>query len=152
MVLWLLSLHIIALLVWAACLLYLPAQIRLAAGAADTLAHSPEGHPSLARFVYTHIATPAALLAITAGTLVFVWHQILAVWLLAKLTLVVLLAGLHAATGLLVLRAERGDTRHLRTATLAAQALAGLLLAAITWLVLAKPHTLGNLPALALNW
>lgn len=147
-VIWLLALHIIALLVWAACLLYLPSQIRLASAAGDTLTMPSSEYPSLTRFIYTHVATPAALLAIAAGTLVFVAHQIVALWLVAKLTLVVLLVGLHASLGLLVLRSERGETHRLPQATLAAQVVAVVLMLGIVWLVLAKPQSLGGLPGL----
>ena len=66
--LWVLLLHIIALLLWSGALLYLPALVAAThAGRVDLVDH-PDDYASMARFVHTHVATPAGLLAIISGT------------------------------------------------------------------------------------
>lgn len=146
--LWLLVLHIGALLFWCAALLYLPALI---AGALSGRVEITESHlrkDSVVRFVFTHIATPAALLAIISGTAVFLINTTVAPWLIAKLTLVSGLVVGHAVTGLFILRLE-DEQRALAPiwCWLLASVLC-LLMLAIVWLVLAKP----TLTVEALPW
>src|SRR5690625_5828071 len=69
---WILVLHISAMLFWCAALLYLSSLIVGTAHSQTEITDAPEHHDSMARFVFTHIATPAALLAIIFGTLLFV--------------------------------------------------------------------------------
>ncbi|BBI51792.1 hypothetical protein HORIV_42130 [Vreelandella olivaria] len=75
---WLKLLHIAALVIWCGSLLYLPAllsqalQLRKDAGFA-------QGTPPMPRFFYNSIATPAALIAIASGTLLFLIHGLLGV-------------------------------------------------------------------------
>jgi len=128
-----------ALLVWAASVLYLPALMINIESRSATFARTPHHHDSVARFVYTHIASPAALLSIAAGTAVFWLNHSLEFWLVAKLTLVTALAALHAAMGMLVLRVERRQLDRLHTLGLLLSALFCALLVTILWLVLAKP-------------
>lgn len=100
-VVWLKLLHIATVIVWAGTLLYLLV----------VLAHAhAEPHPGgrrLPRQLFTHAATPLALIAITSGSALFLLQGPLALWLLAKLMLVSLLVLVHGAAGLLVLRGER---------------------------------------------
>ncbi len=136
---WLLLLHMSALLCWCGALLYLPALIsgstRSDLLATDTLVK----RSAVPRFVFTLVATPAALIAIGSGTAVFVAHGIVTFWLIAKLTLVSLLVLGHAAMGFLVARADRLEQPRLtRYCVLLAGFLACLMLT-IIWLVLAKP-------------
>ena len=136
--LWFLTLHIIALVLWAAALLYMPALI-----AARTAHHLPveepvNPHDSIERFAFTRIATPAALTAIIAGTLVFVIDGTIDAWLIIKLTLVTGLVLCHVGVGWLILRVERGGTPLVPLCI--ALALGSLMLfGLILWLVLAKP-------------
>ena len=136
--LWFLVLHIIALLLWAATLLYMPALI--AARRAHQLPVQEPVNPfdSIERFVFTRIATPAALAAIMAGTLVFVIDRTIDPWLIIKLSLVAALTVCHVAVGWLILRVERGGTPLVPVCIalgLASLTLFGLIL----WIVLAKP-------------
>lgn len=139
---WLLLLHICALLCWAAALLYLPALI---SGFARTQTQLQQitceqgERSSLPRLVFTLFATPAALIAIASGTAVFVVNGIIEFWLVAKLTLVTLLVGVHSLCGLLVLRAEQHQHRHLNVYCALAAAISAGLVGIIFWLVLAKP-------------
>jgi protoporphyrinogen IX oxidase len=139
--LWVLVLHIMAVLFWAAGLLYLP--LLLAAAGAGTgramLARLPEHHDSVGRFVFTHIATPAALLAIITGTAVFLIDRTVEFWLIVKLTVVTALVLAHVVAGLLVLRVEGADADPRRGGFWALAGVLALLMVTIVWLVLAKP-------------
>jgi protoporphyrinogen IX oxidase len=138
-VLWFLVLHISALLFWCAALLYLPALIVGTARKQTDIVESPYQQDSVARFVFTHVATPAALLAIIFGTVVFVWETIVDAWLIAKLTLVAGLVLAHALSGILVLRLERNTGEPLRGWCWLLAVVLCVLMVAIVWIVLAKP-------------
>lgn len=138
-----LILHIVAMLLWAASLLYLPALIVGGVTGKNAIEEPPDPMGSVSRYVFTRIATPAALLAIMAGTLVFVVSNTIDVWLIAKLTLVTGLVLVHTLVGLMVLRGEgrkgeRNDKPLKRWCALLSL-VSLLLMAAIVWLVLAKP-------------
>lgn len=135
----LLALHIAALLLWSAMLLYLPALIAGAQRHEIDLQDSVDQHDSLARFLFTRLVTPAALVTILAGTLIFLLERNIAPWLILKLTLVAILVLCHAFIGMLVLRLESSAERPLQPwCTLVSLLVAGVLIA-ILWLVLAKP-------------
>jgi protoporphyrinogen IX oxidase len=144
--LWLLMLHIMALLVWSAGLLYLPLLLAASGTRQAELIVVPKRHDSVARFVFTHIATPAALLAILAGTAVFLADRTVEFWLILKLTAVTLLVACHVAAGLLVRHAEDEANEPLvRTYWMLAGVLC-LLMVVIVWIVLAKPAVPAVLP------
>lgn len=144
---WILALHIAALLCWCASLLYLLILVASACPSRrDTSAREQSALPllyrhqdSLARFVFTAITTPAALLAITSGTAVFLINQTTEPWLIVKMTSIVLLVVGHATSGNLVLKLEAGSSVRTRAITLAS-ALSVLMLVVI-WIVLAKPES-----------
>lgn len=144
---WLLLLHIVALLFWVGMLVYLP--LVLAPSSATSSAPSPETarnppvesieRPEFARFLFTHLATPVALVAIIAGTWIFAVYQAIGVWLVVKLTLVVLLVANHILLGLLVIRAESSRYRFLRPGCWFSLFTTCVLATAVLWVVLAKP-------------
>jgi protoporphyrinogen IX oxidase len=136
---WFLVLHIISLLFWCAALLYLPLLLAGMQAGSLEMSRATRRNDSMARFVFTSIATPAALLAIAFGTMVFLRHHIVEVWLVAKLTLVVGLVSCHALVGALIKRFEDQRGAPLRAWCWALQAVLGGLMIAILWLVLAKP-------------
>ncbi len=135
--LWLLTLHIAALLIWAAGLIYLP--LLIAGTRSDSLAlgGAPANADSIARWLFTRVASPAAAVAIVAGSAVFLVNGTTDLWLMAKLTLVTLLVVAHAFSGLLVIRLEAGKPVVNASYILLVGVL--VLSAAILWLVLAKP-------------
>lgn len=136
---WLKLLHIGAVIAWCGALLCLP--LLLASAAAPPGACSPARVLARAwpRQVFIGIATPAALLAIASGTLIFAMQGPLAPWLMLKLAAVGVLVLGHGACGLLVLRTERGELGGLRRASRAVLALLLASLLAVAWLVLRKP-------------
>jgi putative membrane protein len=137
--LWFLMLHIIALVIWCASLLYLPALIAGIHNRQIAILEPAHQYGSVARFVFTHISTPAALVAIMAGTLVFLVNRTIEVWLIAKLTLVTGLVVGHALAGLLLLHTQDRSTKPIkRWCWMLSLALCVLMLA-IIWVVLAKP-------------
>ncbi|MEH6565238.1 MAG: CopD family protein [Halopseudomonas sp.] len=137
--LWILVLHIAALLFWGACLLYLPALISGIARQPDAIEQRPDPFDSIIRFIFTRVATPAALTAIIAGTLVFLINHTVTLWLMAKLTLVVGLVFVHTMQGLLLLRLEARNGKPVQLWCLLLALAAAVLMGAILWLVLAKP-------------
>lgn len=137
--LWFLVPHIAAMLIWTASLLYLPTLI--IGGVTDkTLVYEPQDRfDSIPRFMFTHIATPAALVAIIAGTWVFIVDQTVDTWLIAKLTLVAALVVCHTLVGLMLLRAETGDAKPVVMWCRVLMVIIAVLISTIIWLVLAKP-------------
>jgi len=134
-----LVLHISALLVWVGCLFYLPSLVASHKGSGHSLEERPSPYDSLTRVVFTRIATPAALIAIFAGTAVFVIDINFKPWLIAKLTAVSLLVVLHTLVGVLIVRGETNP--EVSSTFWSALLITGLaiLVLIILWLVLAKP-------------
>ncbi|HWP19401.1 MAG TPA: CopD family protein [Burkholderiaceae bacterium] len=133
---WLKFLHIVALVLWCASLLYLAAAL---VASTRSMPHDPAPGLPL-RPIFTLAATPAALFAIASGTAVFVADFTLGVWLVAKLTAVAGLVLVHAWCGVLTIRREQGDDVHAIRRRASTAGIAGLcLILLILWLVLAKP-------------
>lgn len=139
--LWVLSLHIMSLSIWTAAALYIPLLLYTNASQHRTRAFegTPRGIDSIARFAYTHIATPFAIISISAGTVVFLLNQSADFWLLAKLTLVTVLVVVQACLGLLIIRAEREQWQGIRPLSLVIGGVFSVLMIVIVWIVLAKP-------------
>lgn len=129
--------HIAALSLWCAGLLALPLLLAL---------HEPDrGQHRFARLRmvthagYTRIVTPAAIVAITAGTMLIYLRGTWVPWFLAKLVLVGILALFHAWIGHVTLEmGERdGDTPAPRAWPVVGGA--SVVIVAILTMVLAKP-------------
>lgn len=131
---WLKLLHITAVIVWCGGLLYL---LALLAAAPATPAEATLRR--LPRRVFIGVATPAALVAIASGTAIFATQGPIVLWLIGKLGVVGAMVLGHASCALLLLRAERGQHRGLRTASVLLMAGTLLWLLLIAWLVLRKP-------------
>ena len=160
---WLKILHITTLGIWCGALLYLPALIvacdraRRGVQAVDAVLAASPGLP---RRFFTLVATPAALLAIISGSLLFAGvlelratpstqHEGLPpfpAWLLVKLLLVVGMVFCHAFCGWLIQRSElhaadatAGASRTLPLLCALTASLTTLLILLVLYLVLAKP-------------
>ena len=160
---WFLALHIVALVFWCGALLYLPillgavretdaveAQAAVDSGI-ETELETPREY-TLERFVFTHVATPAALIAIFAGTAVFLIDRNAAPWLIVKLLLVSGLVLGHALTGFLLLRLENAPEKPARLARWALGVVLAVLMTAIIAIVLAKPDLRLELEREVLPW
>lgn len=131
--------HISALAVWIGCLVYLPAMVASHMGSSHSLEERPHPYDSLSRVVFTRLATPAALVAIIAGTALFVIDINFHPWLIAKLTVVCLLVALHTLTGMLIVRAETSPEASVALWSRVLMAGIAAVVLMILWLVLAKP-------------
>lgn len=135
--LWLLVLHIAAVVCWGGSLLYLPALI--AGTAAQQTIIERERHLVVTIMVFSRFATPAALIAIASGTAVFITGGITDLWLILKLTLVVALVSCHALVGWVMLRAQTAFYKNVTLLCMLLGAGIALLIPAIVWTVLTKP-------------
>ncbi|PMR70381.1 CopD family protein [Halomonas heilongjiangensis] len=136
---WIKFLHIVALVSWCGALLYLPALLVQSARAASDTPSFASSSPPMPRFVYNSLATPAALLAIASGTLLFLGHGLAGGWLVLKLLAVAGMVLAHGACGWLVLRLEAGHVRGVVKGAMAACAVAAAAMLTVVGLVLAKP-------------
>ncbi|MDX9875565.1 MAG: CopD family protein [Spongiibacteraceae bacterium] len=135
---WLKVLHIMAIASWGGLLLYLPAVVASNVHPRTHLAHELKNE-AFGRYLFTLAATPAALVAIISGTLLFLLDRNIAAWMFAKLFAVCGLVFCHAACGWLVLRSEQEPARARPAVTFAVAATAPLFILLILWLVLARP-------------
>ena len=134
------GLHIGALAIWCAGLIALPIvlqiygrreEIRTQAGFSEfrLLVHA----------LYTRIVTPAAVLAITLGTILIFVVELTTDWLMLKLVAVAGMVLVHAWLGHLSVQASEGRGSFMMPSPLLALPLALLFMAAVLYLVLAKP-------------
>ena len=134
------ALHVASLAVWCAGLIALPLvlqvygrspQVRTQAGFAEfrLLSHG----------AYIKVITPAAVIAIAAGTLLIFLEGINDPWLIAKLAAVACMVLLHAWLGHLITQTGEGAGRYRMPTPLPALVVLLVLMALVFWLVLAKP-------------
>lgn len=135
--LWLLLLHITAVLCWCGTLLYLPALI---AGTTSLQSTSEQQrHIRMVLTIYRSILTPAALIAIVSGTTLFVAGEIADTWLILKLTLVATLVLCHALMGWMILLVQESSNRNIAPFCALIGAGTIILVLSIIWVVLTKP-------------
>jgi uncharacterized membrane protein len=130
-------LHFVGLICWCGTLLYLPALIAAGTRRSDPLFYRDHAH--LTRMVFNLIATPAALIAIGSGTAIFLREDLVAGWLIVKLSTVAGMVLCHALCGVLVLRIERTPEKAVSVRCTFLGAIAATFITATLWLVLAKP-------------
>lgn len=135
---WIKVLHIAALLCWCAALLYLPAMLLAGARAHKEMPFEVPV-PDLLRFLFTHVATPLALLAIISGTLLFIVGQLTGGWLVLKLAAVSGMVICHVLCGALIVRLGRGERRFVASLSALSAVVTVLLMLAVLVLVLSKP-------------
>nr|WP_275897801.1 CopD family protein [Pseudotabrizicola algicola] len=129
--------HIAGLLCWCAALVALP-----------LLLHHYRGVRAQSRFTefrlithsgYILFATPAAVIAISAGTALIFAADVRAEWLWVKLVFVCGMALVHAWLGHLILRSGESGGRYVMPQPLIALVLLFPQISVVLWLVLAKP-------------
>ncbi|MGL4413009.1 CopD family protein [Roseinatronobacter monicus] len=132
--------HIIALCIWCAGLILLPILLHIYGRRPEM--RSQAGFTEfrwLTHYSYIAVITPAAVIAVSVGTVLIFALEVLSAWMLAKLIAVAGMVLLHAWMGHLIVQAGegRGDF-HLPMAGLSLLALVPLI-GLVLWLVLAKP-------------
>lgn len=132
--LWLLLLHIGAVICWCGSLLYLPALI-----AGTFSVNEKQRLQALTLKVFSRVATPAALIAIVSGTALFLAGGIIDRWLILKLTLVSILVLCHALSGWILIRTEQAPDKNFALPCVAIGITAAISIPAIVWVVLTKP-------------
>jgi protoporphyrinogen IX oxidase len=132
--------HIMALVVWCAGLIVLPILLHVHGRGDD--ARTQTGFAQLrllSHFSYTHLITPAAVIAVAFGTVLIVMLELVDPWMLTKLVAVAGMVLVHAWLGHLIAEAGEGRGTYRMPPPLIALVLAVPLMAAVLWLVLAKP-------------
>ncbi|MDX1536180.1 hypothetical protein [Arsukibacterium sp.] len=133
---WLLFLHIGGLVIWAAALTVL--LLLMSRKNRDGLERNSDGD-ILERLFFTRLASPAGLLAIVSGTVIFIVNRQLDSWLLLKLTLVTGLVVCHVIAGMLILYSTRSSAPSIAGKSASLLLLVLLLLITVIGLVLVKP-------------
>ncbi|WP_144631113.1 CopD family protein [Bordetella genomosp. 13] len=135
---WLMALHIAALTVWSAALLYLPVMFSVDQEASTA---TTKRLRVMSRFAFVGLASPAAVLAILSGSGLAWLAQAGGSWLAAKLSVVALMACFHVYCGRLLaqLGHEGSHKKRRRAATAWLIVVPLVLIPTVLWLVLAKP-------------
>jgi protoporphyrinogen IX oxidase len=150
------ALHIAGLVLWCASLLTLPLLLGLhrqlaASPNATQLQHNYTRFRRLTHFTYTALATPAAIVAIAAGTVLIFGAQVFEMWLLAKLACVAGMVLAHAWLGHLIVQSGEKEVHWRMPAPTLSLLLAVPCMLGVLWLVLLKPD-LGQLANAVPDW
>jgi putative membrane protein len=108
--LWVKSLHIIAMVTWFAGLFYLPRLFVYHALTRDAIGN--ERFKVMERKLYVGIMTPGAALTVATGLWLWLGYGIGGGWLYAKLALVLILIAHHAWLGKLMVDFRHDRNRH----------------------------------------
>jgi protoporphyrinogen IX oxidase len=130
-------LHIAALLCWCAALVGLPLLLNHYRGARIQTRFTE--FRLITHYGYVAFASPAAVIAIGAGTALILVTEIQQEWLLLKLVFVAGMALVHAWLGNLILQSGERKASYKMPPPLIALALVLPQMAVVFWLVLAKP-------------
>ena len=130
--------HLAAIAIWSAGLIVLPFLLwqrrTLAAGPDLDRLHR------MTRFVYVGMTSPAAFVAIGTGTALIFLQATFQEWFSLKMALVGGMVMLHVVAGLAVVRVFTPDGRLSLFSNVALTVGYLVLISAIIWIVLAKPH------------
>lgn len=98
----------------------------------------------ITRLVYVELTSPAAAIAVASGTALIFLQATFTEWFTVKMVLVGLMAMLHVVAGLVMHRlfAPKGSFGRISFVALASSY--AVLITAILWIVLAKPHIDSN--------
>lgn len=134
------ALHISALSVWCAGLILLPVLMQIYGRRREVKTQA--GFTEfrwLTHYSYTVVVSPAAVIAVAAGTVLIFAVEVLDVWMMAKLVAVAGMVLLHAWLGHLIVHS--GELHGAYRLPPAGLALFGIipLIGLVLWLVLAKP-------------
>ena len=108
--LWIKSLHIIAVICWMAGIFYMPRLFVYHAMSEDTV--SKERFKVMQRKLYHQIMTPAMAVSIVFGMWLWVGYGFKGGWLMAKLALVAMLIGYHLWCGATMKKFAKDEIPH----------------------------------------
>lgn len=134
---WVKALHVVAILLWSAALVYLP--MIMATHSAKLSEPEYLRVHAMSRTIFVVLASPAAIVAILSGSALVALRDVTEFWFAMKLAVVALMAIVHARCGIILAKqtheAERANAgiRVMRIITPLA------LIPCVLWLVLAKP-------------
>ena len=94
----------------------------------------------ITRLVYVELTSPAAFVAIASGTALIFLQATFVEWFSLKMVLVGIMAMLHVVAGLVLLHLFLPDGHFGRLSWLALTIAYVVVIVAIIWVVLAKPH------------
>ncbi len=135
---WVKAMHIVAILIWSAALIYLP--MIMATHSAKLSEPEYLRVHAMSRTIFVVLASPAAIIAILSGTALVALRDVTEPWFAVKLAIVALMSVVHARCGIILAKqtheAERANAgiRLMRILTPLA------LIPCVLWLVLAKPR------------
>ena len=134
--------HLGAIAIWSGGLLALPFLFwqRGALGVGPEL----DRLHRITRLVYVELTSPAAFIAIASGTALIFLQGTFAEWFSIKMVLVGLMAMLHVVAGLVMHQLFSPSGRFGRLSFVALASTYAVLITAIVWVVLAKPHIDSN--------
>ncbi len=130
--------HLAAIGLWSGGLIALPLLFRQRQQV--TSAADLDRLHRLTRFVYVDAASPAALIAIASGTALIFAQGTFEEWFSLKMLLVTAMVMLHVLAGLVLLHLFSVEGRFSRSACAALTSAYLIVITAILWIVLAKPH------------
>ncbi|MFL9824209.1 CopD family protein [Rhodoplanes sp. SY1] len=134
---WLKVLHIVALIVWCGGLLVLPGLLRQRNQLGEGKAL--QDLQRFTRRLYIRVASPAAFVAVVAGTALIFLREVFTIWMMAKLVAVGVLVALHMRDGYVILAVFHPDGRYAAWRGVLATSATLTTIAAILVLVLGKP-------------
>lgn len=140
--------HLAAISIWSAGLIVLPflfwQRRTLQAGMDLDRLHR------MTRFVYVGMTSPSAFIAIGSGTVLIFLQATFQEWFTIKMVLVGAMVMLHVAAGIVLARIFLPDGRFGRLPYVTLSSAYLILIIAIVWVALAKPHIDSNQFATAL--
>ena len=134
--------HLAAIAVWSGGLIVLPFlfwQRRTL-----TVGRDLDRLHRITRLVYVELTSPAAFIAIGSGTALIFLQATFQEWFSLKMLLVGIMAMLHVLAGLILLHLYSPEGRFGRFSYVALTSAYVVLITAIIWIVLAKPHIDSN--------
>jgi len=134
--------HLAAISIWSAGLIVLPF-LFWQRRALDLGTELDRLH-RMTRFVYVGMASPAAFVAIGSGTALIFLQATFQEWFSVKMVLVGAMVMLHVVAGLVLGRLFLADGHFGRPSYVALSSAYIVLITAIIWIVLAKPHIDSN--------
>ena len=134
--------HLAAIAIWSAGLIVLPFMFRQRR--ALDLGWELDRLHRMTRLVYVEIASPAAFVAIGSGTALIFLQATFQEWFSTKMVLVAAMVMLHVVAGLVLARLFLADGRFGRVSCVMLSSGYIVLITAIIWIVLAKPHIDSN--------